>query len=81
MNSVHPGVIRTPMADSLANELVTLGMAQSGADAMTVMEQLHPLGKLGEPADVARVIQFLASDAACFVTGAEYVVDGGFTAR
>ena len=38
-----------------------------------------PLGRLGQPEEVAAIITFLASDDASFVTGAEYVVDGGFT--
>ena len=81
VNSVHPGVIRTAMADNLEAELVSLGLAATNAEAARLMESLHPIGRLGEPVDVARVVQFLASDAARFVTGSEYVVDGGFTAR
>ena len=65
VNSVHPGFIETPI----------LGDAdRTGLLAVT------PIGRLGQPEDVAAVITFLASDDASFVTGAEYVVDGGFTA-
>jgi len=81
VNSVHPGVVQTGMAESLSRELVTLGLVQSPAEGDAFMKELHPLGVLGEPADVAHVVQFLASDASRWVTGSEYVVDGGLTAR
>lgn len=40
-----------------------------------------PVGRMGQPSDAAAAIAFLACDDASYVTGAEYVVDGGFTAR
>jgi NAD(P)-dependent dehydrogenase (short-subunit alcohol dehydrogenase family) len=43
-------------------------------------EQIAPLGRIGQPQDVAAVALFLASDEAAFVTGAAYNVDGGWTA-
>jgi len=42
---------------------------------------LHPLGHMGEPDDIAWGVVYLASDEARFVTGAELVIDGGYTAR
>ncbi len=81
VNSVHPAVVKTAMADSLARELTDLGSAASEEEAEQALLALHPLGRLGEPADVAAVVQFLASDASSWVTGSEYVVDGGFTAQ
>jgi NAD(P)-dependent dehydrogenase (short-subunit alcohol dehydrogenase family) len=41
----------------------------------------HPLGRLGQPEDIANAIAFLCSDDAAFVTGSELVVDGGYTAQ
>jgi NAD(P)-dependent dehydrogenase (short-subunit alcohol dehydrogenase family) len=45
-----------------------------------MIQSLTPMGRLGKAEEVASVVQFLASDAASYVTGAEYLVDGGATA-
>jgi len=68
VNSVHPGVIKTPMVEALADDLI----AQITA--------LAPMKRAGTAEEVAYVVLFLASNEASFVTGAEYVVDGGYTA-
>ena len=77
VNSVHPGVIDTPMARSLLSGLDP----QVAAQRLERLKALHPIGRLGEPEDIARAVLYLASDAAKFVTGTELVVDGGMTAR
>lgn len=68
VNSVAPGYLRTAMT----------GEMQAGH--LDQIARRTPLGRLGEPEDVAGVIQFLCSDAAAFVTGQTIVVDGGITA-
>lgn len=75
VNSVHPGFIWTPMVE---NFLKAQGDVDAGRDALNA---LHPLGHLGEPDDVALGVIYLASDEARFVTGAELVIDGGYTAH
>jgi NAD(P)-dependent dehydrogenase (short-subunit alcohol dehydrogenase family) len=45
------------------------------------LEGLHPIGRIGKPEEIAAPILFLASDESSFVTGAELVADGGYTAR
>ncbi|WP_176059263.1 SDR family oxidoreductase [Paraburkholderia sp. BCC1876] len=68
VNGVEPGMIRTPAMDNL------------GDDAHNRrIEQGIPLGRLGEPSDIAAAMLFLASDAASYITGQTIVVDGGAT--
>ena len=75
VNSLHPGFIWTPMVEGLVQDSGHEAVARVGLDA------LHPLGHIGEPDDIAWGCVYLASDEARFVTGAELVIDGGYTAR
>ena len=75
VNSVHPGFIWTPMVENVCREL---GDVEAARRHLT---KLHPIGRLGEPEDIAYGILYLASDEAKFVTGSELVIDGGYTAR
>ncbi len=75
VNSIHPGFIWTPMVE---HHLASLGDVAEGRKAT---DALHPLGHIGEPDDIAWGAVYLASDEAKFVTGAELVIDGGYTAR
>lgn len=74
VNAVCPGIIRTPMAAAFGPE------GDGGAAAETLARQIHPLGRMGEPQDVAKLVTFLASDEASFITGAAIPIDGGMTA-
>jgi NAD(P)-dependent dehydrogenase (short-subunit alcohol dehydrogenase family) len=75
VNSVHPGFIWTPMVEGF------LASQEDQTAARAAVAALHPLGHMGEPDDIAWACVYLASDEAKFVTGAELVVDGGYTAR
>jgi len=77
INSVHPGLIRTESGMEMAAK--AFGMPETEAEQ--VMASLHPIGRIGEPHEVAATVLFLASDESSFVTGAEYAVDGGYTAQ
>jgi 3(or 17)beta-hydroxysteroid dehydrogenase len=73
-NSVHPGYIETPMiAPALAATIDNMTGRQW-------LEDLHPLGRLGRPEEVANMILFLLSDESTFSTGSEFVCDGGLSA-
>ncbi|WP_161883996.1 SDR family NAD(P)-dependent oxidoreductase [Deinococcus alpinitundrae] len=75
VNSVHPGFIDTPLVQDYADRSGQHDQMLAGIVA------LHPVGRLGRSEEVAAVIAFLASDDASFMTGAEVVVDGGYTAQ
>ena len=77
VNSIHPGFIWTPMVE---HHLRDSGATDIDA-ARREVGLLHPLGHMGDVDDVAWGVVYLASDESKFVTGAELVIDGGYTAR
>ena len=74
VNAVAPGTILTDRVRELEHE-------PGGPEYLEAISAQHPIGRLGEPAEVAKAILFLASDDASFVTGAVLPVDGGYLAR
>ena len=70
VNCVCPGFVRTPLMDRLAED----------PERLRKITELHPLGRLGTPEDVANAVVFLASDESSWITGHALVVDGGFCA-
>ena len=71
VNAVGPAFIKTPMITKLEEDAQTLDMLVS----------LHPIGRLGEPEEVAEMVIWLSSQRASFVTGAYFAIDGGYLAR
>ncbi|KAA0966846.1 SDR family oxidoreductase [Sporosarcina sp. ANT_H38] len=71
VNTIFPGIIETPMTKGL----------ESSQDVVTMLVKMTPLARLGKPEDVANAVLFLASDEAAYITGAELVIDGGYSAR
>jgi NAD(P)-dependent dehydrogenase (short-subunit alcohol dehydrogenase family) len=74
VNAVAPGTIRTERVKRLPEE-------PGGTEYIAAIESMHPMGRLGEPEEVAQAILFLASDEASFITGAILAVDGGYLAQ
>jgi NAD(P)-dependent dehydrogenase (short-subunit alcohol dehydrogenase family) len=70
INAICPGFIKTPLLDKSLND-----------EALTFIASKHALMRLGTPDEVAQLALWLASDDSSFVTGAEYLVDGGYTAQ
>ncbi len=73
-NSVHPAFLEGPMVEAL------LAAVPDAEKARARMEKSIPLQRLGAPAEVAHLCVYLLSDESAFVTGAEFVIDGGLTA-
>lgn len=67
-NAVAPAYIKTPLINTLSQDVI---------DGLV---SLHPIGRLGEPIEVARTVLFLASDDASFISGVTLPIDGGYTA-
>ena len=71
-NSVHPGVIESPM---------TLPIMLDSEEGREAAVARHPMGRIGQPEEIAYGVLFLASDESSFMTGSELVIDGGLTAQ
>jgi NAD(P)-dependent dehydrogenase (short-subunit alcohol dehydrogenase family) len=79
VNSIHPGPTTTNLGAKWPQPLDAEGNPLSREAALANWVKMIPMGRLGTVADIAPTIAFLASDAAAYITGAEFVVDGGYT--
>jgi NAD(P)-dependent dehydrogenase (short-subunit alcohol dehydrogenase family) len=79
VNTVTPGYIATPLAEERITQLMEqagIGRAAAEAELLATIGGV-PLGRPGSASEVAQLVAFLVSDAAAYVTGAEFVIDGG----
>ena len=75
VNSVHPGYIHTAMMEDTCRR--DYGDIPTG---LAALGKLHPIGRVGEPEEIAAGVLYLASDESKFVTGSELAIDGGYSA-
>ncbi len=75
VNSVHPGFIETPMVTN------AIHASENSNEMREMLIMAHPMARFGIPREIADAVLFLASDESSFMTGAELVIDGGYTAR
>lgn len=78
VNSVSPGSVRTPILSLAARTYGGEGVSEE--EAFARFGAAHPVGRIGEPKEIAELIAYLASQRAAFVTGADFRIDGGLTA-
>jgi len=69
VNSIHPGLIQTPILSAVPPEY------------METLTAGIPMGRIGDPLEIANLVLFLASDESTYCTGAEFIADGGYTAQ
>jgi len=80
VNSIHPGFIYTEMVDGVIKaDVEKFGITME--EAKKLYEDMTMMGRFGEPEDIAYGVLYFASDESKYVTGAELVIDGGYTAK
>jgi NAD(P)-dependent dehydrogenase (short-subunit alcohol dehydrogenase family) len=73
-NSISPGRVHTPFVDGF----LAANYAGREAEMFAKLAAAQPVGRMGQPSEVASLARFLASDEAAFITGSDYAIDGGF---
>jgi len=81
VNSVHPGFVDTPLLRKGMQNWAERDGTLTAQDLIDGMAQTTPIKRLAQPIEIGKVVAFLASDDASYMTGSEVVVDGGWTAR
>lgn len=79
-NSLHPGFVWTPLLQAGFQRWVDSGVAEKTQDLIDMMASKTPMARLADPSELASAAFFLAGSDSSYMTGAELVIDGGFTA-
>lgn len=80
-NSLHPGFVETPLLHAGFQRWVDKGIAEKVQDLIDGMNAATPIGRLASPEEIAGPVAFLAGPDSSYMTGAELVIDGGWTAQ
>lgn len=80
-NSLHPGFVVTPLLNEGFQRWVDSGVAEKAQDLVDMVAGRTPMGRLAAPSELASAVFFLAGSDSSYMTGAELVVDGGWTAQ
>ena len=80
-NSLHPGFVETPLLKAGFQRWVDQGFAEKPDDLVAGVVGATPIGRLAQPSELASAAFFLASEDSSYMTGAELVIDGGWTAQ
>ena len=80
VNCICPGTIQSPLLDKAVQQFV----AKTGEEAAAVytsLDKVQPMGRIGQPEEIAKAVRFLLSDDSSFTTGSLFAVDGGYTCQ
>lgn len=80
-NSLHPGFVITPLLQEGFQRWVDSGAAKQTQDLVDLMASKTPIGRLADPSELGSAVFFLAGSDSSYMTGAELVIDGGWTAQ
>lgn len=80
-NSLHPGFVVTPLLKEGFQRWVDSGVAEKPQDLVDMVAGKTPMGRLADPSELASAVFFLAGSDSSYMTGAELVIDGGWTAQ
>jgi NAD(P)-dependent dehydrogenase (short-subunit alcohol dehydrogenase family) len=80
VNCICPGTIQTPLLDKAVKQVINKS-GQEAAEIYTSLNKAQPLGRIGQPEEIAKTVRFLLSDDSSFITGAQIAADGGYTCQ